>query len=391
MSTLLRSRRRAEDFAALVDGTDRAVRAVDARADADLERLVGVATSLRTFAAQPDQLELLTPREEFTTDLRARLMTEAEAVLAPHAGENAALRLPRRRSGRERRLVAVASAAVLIGGTAGVAAAAQNALPGDALYPIKRGIEKAETSMSASEAGKGRAMLGSATDRLDEVQALLDQPAATGAPQVPATLGAFTDQARTGSDLLLGSYAQTRDPATIDTVRRFAADGLTALEAMSDSTPPGAEAQLRDAATTLRDIDRRASTLCPGCSDLPPLALPRMFLVADDAARALARVDAARAGGLPDNSHPVIVSKSSLRSVTPRSHGSGTSSGGSGADEDGTDQTSSTGEVTPSAPKPSETPHLRVKVKLGDKTIDTDDGLDQTVKTLLPDPTNLLP
>ena len=54
----------------------------------------------------------------------------------------------RTRGKRERRLVAVASAAVLLGGTAGMATAAQNALPGEALYPIKRGIEKAEAGLS---------------------------------------------------------------------------------------------------------------------------------------------------------------------------------------------------------------------------------------------------
>src|SRR6476469_733859 len=140
MSTVFRPRQRAEAFAARVDGSA-AIRAVPGRADVGLERLVGVATSLQAFADQPEQAALVTPRVDFVLDLRERLMTEAAVVLT---AENAALRLPQRQRGtRERKLVAVASVAVLLGGTVGVAAAAQNSLPGEALYPIKRGIENA--------------------------------------------------------------------------------------------------------------------------------------------------------------------------------------------------------------------------------------------------------
>ena len=63
-------------------------------------------------------------------------------------------------------LVAAASSAVavLLGGSAGMAAAAQNALPGEALYPVKRGIESAQLQL-VSGPDRGRAQLANAADR----------------------------------------------------------------------------------------------------------------------------------------------------------------------------------------------------------------------------------
>ena len=91
-------------------------------------------------------------------------------------------------------------------------------------------------------------MLSSADDRLDEVEGLLAQRSATGAPQVPTTLDEFTQQAQQGSALMLDSYNQTKDPGTVAAVRKFAADGLAALQTMADTAPASTEGQLREAA-----------------------------------------------------------------------------------------------------------------------------------------------
>ena len=110
---------------------------------------------------------------------------------------SAPLTLPvRQRGPRERRLVAAASVVVLFGGTASMAAAAQQALPGEALYPIKRGLEQAEAGLSVSTAGKGQDLLRQANDRLGEVEDLLATGSLTAAPQVPGTLEDFTSRPR---------------------------------------------------------------------------------------------------------------------------------------------------------------------------------------------------
>ena len=208
MTTLFRSSRRAEEFARRVE--ERAVGTATGRVvdDAATERLVGLAQLLRERGAAD---AAAVPRDAFAADLRERLMAEAATVLTPGA---AGLALPARTRGkRERRLVAIASAAVLLGGTAGMATAAQSALPGEALYPIKRGIEKAEVRLSMSPTGQGRDLLHQATDRLGEAQGLIEADSPTGTPQVPHTLRSFTSQAEEGSDLLMSSYEDSRDPA----------------------------------------------------------------------------------------------------------------------------------------------------------------------------------
>ena len=296
MTTLFTVRRRAEEFAAAVDSD---ARSADAH-NAEVDHLVGVVSAMR---AHQDTI----PRQEFASDLRDRLTTEAERVLT---AANAGLALPvRARGARERRLVAAASAVVLIGGTAGMAAAAQNALPGEALYPIKRGIERAEAGLSMSQAGKGQDLLHQATDRLNEVQGLLSKDPVQSTPQVPETLDEFSQQATEGADLLLGSFQETRDPSAVIEVRTFAGDGIKLLEQLAENVPPEAQDELAAAAETLRDIDEQAAAMCSTCAtDMPDLQIPGLILARSEVDRALGMVPST---GL-DNSHPVVVPKGTV-------------------------------------------------------------------------------
>jgi Domain of unknown function (DUF5667) len=381
MTPLFRSRQRAEDFAALVDGASPLREATSP----GTERLVGVAQLLRDHGAADERA---VPRDAFAADLRERLMAEAATVLTP---QNAGLALPvRTRGKRERRLVAVASAAVLIGGTAGMATAAQDSLPGEALYPVKRGIEKAELGLSMSSAGRGHDLLRQASDRLDEAQGLVDQGSATGTPRVPDTVASFTTSARNGSDMLLASYAETRDPKTVAAVRAFTAAALAQVSALSQSAPVDAQPNLRDAAIALRDIDAQATRLCDTCSDLPVLRVPPTFLASAEVDRAMQRFQAAQ----PDNSHPVVAAKQDVRKAQAQQRG--TASGSKQAP----DGRASVNPVAPHAPEVSaaptpgsplaqlpgagSTPKVQVTADVDVKKIT--DGLGDTVETILPDP-----
>ncbi len=307
MTTLLRSRQRAEAFAALVDGTRTPLRDVSSAsvADRELARLAGVAQTLR-HASEDDRA---VPRADYTTDLRERLMTEAATVLTP---QQAALALPvRTRSRRERRLVAAASVAVLLGGTAGMAAAAQDALPGEALYPLKRGIESAEVRLSSSPAGQGQDLLSQASGRLDETWGLVEAGPATGAPQVPGTLEDFTAAARRGADLMLTSYAETGDRGTIVALRGFAARDLGTLERLSGVVPSSAQPALQGAMTALSGIDARASEACPSCSDLPSLRIPAAYRASLEAERAIRAIERSHLS----NDHPFVADRDAVRRV----------------------------------------------------------------------------
>ena len=178
MTPLFPARRSAERFDALVEG---------ARHDADastaeLLELVGALRSAPLPQARP----------EFVADLREQLMVAARSELvAPAAGsrDDVATRLTiaPRRTRRERRVGVALGAFAIIGATTSMAVASQSALPGDALYPVKRAIENTHTGFSVGDDAKGETILGNASGRLDEVDELTQQsdPDATLGHQHP--------------------------------------------------------------------------------------------------------------------------------------------------------------------------------------------------------------
>lgn len=286
MTSLLSAKKRAEEFAAAVDG-----RGQQSALRPELRQLVDVVGALRTTADS-------TPRPEFSASLRERLMTEAATALVP----GAPLALPARRHGtRERRLAVAASAFVLVGGTAGMAAAAQNALPGDPLYPLKRGLERAQADLSTSSASKGADLLSQAGGRLAEAEALWTER--QDADAFADSIDAFSAQAVEGSALILDSFDESRDPALVESVRTFAAESLATLQEIARTAPATAQDELALAATRLQEIDRRATEACSTCAaELPVLQLPASFLTASEVAAALDRAGQA----VLRNNHPVI-------------------------------------------------------------------------------------
>lgn len=307
MTAMFSVRRRTEEFAVALDGN------ADVTAlHPELRELVGVATGLRQHAGS-------LPRPEFVASLRERLMVEADTVLT---ASNASLALPiRTRGRRERRMVAAAAAVVLVGGTAGMAAAAQEALPGEALYPVKRGIERAQAGLSATPAGKGRDLLGQADDRLGEVQGLLASDDLGSAPQVPVTLDAFAQQATEGAELMMDSYRQSRDPAMIADLRSFTVSAVGMLEELAVVAPESTQSDLASAAMTLRDIDARATEMCGACAEgVPALEVPALFLASAEASRALYGLDL----DALDNSHPVTLGAGMSSYAAGRRAGKGT-------------------------------------------------------------------
>ncbi len=205
MTPAFTARRRAEEFDALVEALSTgSLRDADHDAQhsrdtryADLLEVVG---ALR--AAPPP-----TPRPEFVADLRSRLMTEAQtALVAP--SEPTPVRTPARTRSRERRLAAVIGGFAVVSATGSMAVAAQSALPGDTLYPLKRGIENAQVKVQSGDDDKGAALLENAAGRLDEVGELTRDGDGRAA-DISATLDDFSAQSTEASELLLDDYADT--------------------------------------------------------------------------------------------------------------------------------------------------------------------------------------
>jgi len=110
------------------------------------------------------------PRAAFTASARGRLLHRLPRESArPHARQGPSF-------GAVRRLAfAVASVLLVVAlGTAGVAYAAQEAIPGDALYGIKRGVETARWSLTTDPQSQAALLSDLAAERMGEVQGLAE-------------------------------------------------------------------------------------------------------------------------------------------------------------------------------------------------------------------------
>jgi hypothetical protein len=297
MTTLFTARRRAEEFADAVDSRT----PLPGVRDAEVDQLLAL---VRELQAQPT----VEPRPEFRTDLRERLMSEARTSL--HR-DNAALTLPARpRGSRERRLAAAASVLVLVGGTAGMAAASQDALPGQALYPVKRGIEQAQAQLHLDDTSRGRELLQQASSRLGEVDGLISDDPTRANPQVAQTLTDFAEQADQGGRLLLAGYAADHDPAAVEALRDFNADSVRVLGTLATRVAPQSGDELAAAAQTIRALDEDAVGACDACSTRPLVQIPGLIQARSEVERALAEAGNGVAG--LNNDHPVVVPKGTV-------------------------------------------------------------------------------
>jgi Domain of unknown function (DUF5667) len=264
--------RRADEFAALVEGTS----------TSGLERHAQLLDIVGQLQAEIPP----TPRPVFVTDLRERLMAEAETVLVPLAAAPASdatdqrLTLPGRtrsgsdrRTSRDRRIAWGVGSLALLTGAATVAVGSQVALPGDALYPVKRAIEDVSTSLAIGDGETGQRMLAHATARLEETQGLT-QRSTVDAAATETSLRDFTVQANDGAVLMIDAYGDTGDESRIADLRDFTGDSMSRLVALEPELPDEARDELVAAAQTVVSIDDDARNTCPDCGGLGVVDIP---------------------------------------------------------------------------------------------------------------------
>ncbi|WP_309650294.1 DUF5667 domain-containing protein [Nocardioides sp.] len=255
MTPAFTARRRAEEFNSLVENASTR-ELTDARY-VDVLELVEAMRHVTPVQARP----------AFVADLRERLMIAAETALAPStdAEMKARLTVAPRRTPRERRIAVAMGGFAIVGATTSMAVAAQTALPGDTLYPLKRALENAQAGVQVDEGDKGSTLLANASGRLEEVDELSRERRDSATLAIAETLQAFTTQATEASDLLLASYESTGQEASISELRTFAADSMDTLQELEGLVPEGARSALVQAAQVLTQIDQQAIALCPTC------------------------------------------------------------------------------------------------------------------------------
>ncbi len=257
------TRRRAEAFDAAV--RDPALRdRVDSR-DAEFLDLVASLREVPPVQARP----------EFVASLREQLMAAADTALVP--ADEARLVLPARRTARDRRITVAVGGLALVGATTSVAMAAQSALPGDVLYPVKRAIENVEASLAPDEGDKVTTLLASAAGRLDEVRTLSREGDDGDGAAIAETLTSFTEQSREASELLLADYAETGSESSVSQLRDFTAESMDALAALEGIVPADARDELLEAAQALTQIDTAAAEACPSCGGLGITDIPHVL------------------------------------------------------------------------------------------------------------------
>lgn len=299
MIPLPTARRRAEELdAALASrpGTE---------PSAELRPLLDVVAALRAEAASAPA-----PRPAFSASLREALMAEAETVLVPvDPADEARLVLHRSTptAHRQRRIAVVAAAAVISGASATTAYAAQDALPGDTLYGVKRALEGARDSVSLTDAAQGAVTLRHAEQRLAELQGLVARDDVASASRVPGVLDTFTDQTERGSELILADAASSGDDRQVERVREFVVRSITVLDAVYPSLGDDDREALGRALALLRAVDERALEICGTCGSGTaaelPFSLANALSLFDSGVRDLPELpDLSSAAGLPPGS-----------------------------------------------------------------------------------------
>ncbi|MFG1745707.1 DUF5667 domain-containing protein [Micromonospora chalcea] len=256
MDSDLFSRRRAERFAQLLDEANGGRRHhVRSKADGELTALVEVS---RRLSAERPGVEV---DAEFRTGLRAMLVAtaEREGVGTPAkttTGVRGTL-LPaitgRRARARGAILVGVAAGAVAL---SGISAASENALPGDALYGMKRSTERAQLALASSDISRGQLFLDFARTRLDEAASVRGDRLGFS-----AVLDDMDADTRQGVRLLTTVAAQRSDPVALDAVDTFLAGQRRVVSGLLDRPDHAERDRTRRSLALLDAAGKRADAL----------------------------------------------------------------------------------------------------------------------------------
>ncbi|MGN6162270.1 MAG: DUF5667 domain-containing protein [Marmoricola sp.] len=260
----------AEAFARMLDGVAD-VRAGEVPDREDRPELVARGHAL-------GHVEVPAPRPEFSASLRARLLEADPAPLRepePPVAEVAAavidLAAARKRKATRRAYTAAAVGSMVLG-TAGIAAAAQSALPGSPLYGVKRAIEGVELSFATNDNARGQDLLDQARTRLSEVKALsAEGSSASNTQLIQQTLQAFASSASEGTNLLFTNYQRQGNAGDLSVIQRFASAAANQLNSMAPSVIDQNRAQMLEASSLIANVEQQSKLLCPTCAALPPL------------------------------------------------------------------------------------------------------------------------
>jgi hypothetical protein len=249
--------------------------------DASLTAMLRVATAL---GGAGGTVSAAAPSDQFKSALRQRLLAAAVAPTSGTSGPGVAV------TGTWRRRLVAASTVVAIGssGVAGTAFASHSALPGEALYGVKRTVETVQLVLATSDVGKGERYLAIAEARLTEVEGLLDLagPRSTDpvrVEQLRRTLGDLRTSVELARNHFLAAYERTGDARTLLPLEEFLRSMRQELASLSPLLP---RALAGDHASLLASLEAIAARLS-GTTGRLPVEIPHARLSQPVAGRSI--------------------------------------------------------------------------------------------------------
>ena len=227
-----------------------------------------------------NQLRLDPPRNPASADRgRARFLAELDSLELPTPSQSLWSRLigwlsnrPNHHPDREEikmstpksRIAFTTIAVILIvlvflsGGSAVTALAAQSALPGDALYPVKMTLEQTRLSLSRDAANRAQLQLEFAERRLEEIEALIAEGRYQNISAATLEFQTYINNALAETDTISKS-----DPARAAELVLQISDSLSrfahALSAMASNVPEPARAEMLRAVQTIQNVSGQSS------------------------------------------------------------------------------------------------------------------------------------
>ncbi|MEV1010167.1 DUF5667 domain-containing protein [Streptomyces sp. NPDC049881] len=181
---------------------------------------------------------------------------------------------------------------VAAGAFGGVAAASTDALPGDTLYGLKRGMEDLRLDFADGDTDRGRVYLDHASTRLHEARRLLERGRSgpfgiDDLAEIRRALSNMRDDAAEGHRLLSQAYEADGSLGPMQSLSAFSEGHRATWTLIRRQLPP----ELRDVGTEVSHVfDRMDDDIAPLQSLLPDE--PRGTAAADDRGGPPARTDA---------------------------------------------------------------------------------------------------
>jgi hypothetical protein len=259
--------RRAERFAQLLDEAAGARRHhVRSIADGDLADLVATSQRVSTL---PLAVEV---DNEFRTGLRASLMAHIEregigvTATEPEAEAPARRRIGHLLPGSRTRGAIIVTITAGAFAAFGVSAASGDAIPGDALYGVKRSTERAQLVFAGSDVSRGQLYFEFAKVRLAEAGAM-----GSDLNRLDPVLNDMDNGTRHGTKLLTTAAVQRGEVAGLQAVQQFVEQQRPTMRNLVNRLNGPSRSRAAESLALLDLVGRRAGSLestikCPGAN-----------------------------------------------------------------------------------------------------------------------------